>query len=289
MLRTRSPRCHTLVGLPPRPGLSVSRALCAPPPGPRLRAGAIAPGRPAPSQLAVLSAHPPDGQAPRAPCAVTTEVWGDLPGRGSGLLVHPRCHRPGSPSRPSPLLCGLRTGLGALRTAQHGQVAALLQPTHHQGGTCYPTAPCSVKSSAENPSQPLAAPGRGRGQLCPVSSRHSHSGAFSVTTCLMACTRELCWGPCTRGTRCRVRRLACAHRLLTLRGADPSLCFEVNSSAGLRVSSTGLQLQDPHGHWEERGQHYLSKNPNSPRNKTCQGEKTFARYTVHSMSQIKFL
>lgn len=125
---------------------------------------------PVPSQLAVLSPHPPDGQAPRAPCAATTEVWGDLPGRGSGLLVHPRCHRPGSPSCPSPLLCGPRTGLGALRTAQHGQVAAPLQLTHHQGGTCYPTAPCSIKSSAENPSHPLAAPGRSLGQLCPVSS-----------------------------------------------------------------------------------------------------------------------
>lgn len=151
MLRTRSPRCRTLVGLPPDPGLSVSRALCAPQPGLRLTAGATAPGRPAPSQLAVLSPYPPHGQAPRTPRAVTTEVWGDLPCRGSGLLVRPWRHRPGSPSRPSPLLCRPRMGLGALRTAQHGQVAALPQPIHHEEGPAIPVPPVQLNLALKSP------------------------------------------------------------------------------------------------------------------------------------------
>lgn len=151
MLRTRSPRCRTLVGLPPDPGLSVSRALCAPQPGPRLTAGATAPGHPAPSQLAVLSPQPPHSQAPRTPRAAATEVWGDLPGRGSGLLVRPWRHRPGSPSRPSPLLCRPRMGLGALRTAQHGQVAEVPQPIHHEEGPAISVPPVQLNLALKSP------------------------------------------------------------------------------------------------------------------------------------------
>lgn len=262
---------------PSRPGLSVSRALCAPRPGPSLRAGASASGRPAPSPLTVLSPHPPHARLHALPVLRplgSRETF--LAGVGSaGASAAPQAWEP-----LPPLTAAERTLDGAwnppsLSTAQPGQVAVLLQPTHHRRGNCYPTARCSVKSSSENPSHPLAAPGRGRGQLRAVSSGRSARLSQSL------------WGiqrdhmphnvhegtvlePCPRSTRRRVRRLARVCRLLTLRGADPSLCFEVNSSTGLQVSSTGLQLQDPHGGWDERGRHYRSKNPNSPRDKTCQ-------------------
>lgn len=199
MLRTRSPAVV-------RQGLLPPRAVCVqssvrPQPGLRSQQVLLPPGRPAPILISCALTIPADtGRHHALPRAVTTEVWGDLPCRGSGVCwCGPWRHRPGSPSPPHRCCADPWMGSEPAQPSTAGGASAADSPSRR--GTCYPSAPCSVKPGPEIPHVhrwPLE--GATASYAWSAAPSQSLSGAVSVTTCPMACMRKLCWGPCTRGT-----------------------------------------------------------------------------------------
>ena len=183
--------------------------------------------------------------------------------------MRPQRHRPGSPSRPSPLLSGPRKGLGTLAQPSMARWRCFCSLLITEEGTATPLPAVQLNLALKTPhihwQHPVEAVVSSAESAAPSQSLRGIQRDHMPHNVHEGTVLE----PCPHSTCHRVR-LARACRLLTLRGADPSLCFEVNSSTGLQVRSTGLQLQDPNGGWDERGRHYRSKNPNSPRDKACQ-------------------